>query len=202
MRVRAVPKKPATGFQADIKAALIKCSQAWKGLTNAQRMMWSAWADQNLVTDPLGFQHHLTGHAAFVQLNARLAKAFPAVALLSTPSPLPPPDPLLTMTLTGDIGAGSCEITYTPSPLPASCCLMVWAVKLQRDSIKFDKNLYKNIFMSAIAAASPFDYQAAIESRFGSLVIGNFVRIYCNVFHGGTGLISAPVRAAVTITST
>jgi hypothetical protein len=201
-RVRAVPVKPATGYQTDVRTALIKCSKAWAGLTNAQRLMWAAWADQNPITDSLGFAHHLSGHACFVKLNARLARAFPLVALLSTPSQIPAPDPLTSITLTGDTGAGTCEIAYTPTPLPLACALMVWAVKLNRDSIRFDKNLYKNIYMSASAAVSPFDYESAMSARFGALVIGNFVRVYCNVFHGATGLISPPVRAAVTVTST
>jgi hypothetical protein len=202
MRVRAKPIKPATGFQLEIKTALIRISKYWNNLTSADRLAWSAWANQNPVLDSLGYSHHLTGHAAFVKLNARRIRAYPTLALITSPPVLPNPSPLLSLSATGDIGAGASTLIYTPTPFTGAICPMIWATVLARDSIKFDSNLYKLVASATMDQSSPWDFQSAVESRFGALHVGQFLRFRVNVLNANTGLISSPMTCAVTVTTT
>lgn len=69
------PSVVTTPYAQTIKAILANFSAQWQDLTAEQREAWTEWATQNPITNRLGQQRTLSGHGAFVQINARLAAA-------------------------------------------------------------------------------------------------------------------------------
>jgi len=200
VRTRAIPTRSTTTEAENAKAILAAQSQAWGGLTDAQRAAWKSWADTHPVTDSLGNAQVLTGAQAYVQINARLDRA--GETLLSLPPIASPPAALETLTGTWDIGAGDFEVTFTPTPLAAGIRLWSQAAVVASAGITYIENLLKQVDIQAAATASPVDLQSAIEARFGALQVGNVVTIRCSTFDSASGLLSQPLTVRGTVVST
>jgi hypothetical protein len=104
-RRRAIPTVSTTSDAMNAKARLSGASQAWGSLTAAQRLSWSNWALANPITDVLGVQQALTGHAAFVGNYCRMNKS--GDTELDVPPVSGAPAALTSLTGTWDIGAGT-----------------------------------------------------------------------------------------------
>lgn len=199
IRNRAVPTKATSNYAQNIKAYLAASSQQWQGLTAAQQQAWKTWAQGNPITDVLGEQQVLSGHAACVMLNTRL-RQIPDTPI-DVPPTLDPPNALLTLTPTFDIGAGNFELAFTATPLGANERLQVRAAVVGSAGITYVKNLLKLVQTSAAAQASPLDIETATATRFGTLQVGDYVHIYANVIDDSTGLVSPPLIASGIITT-
>ncbi len=199
-RSRVIPVNPNTASQQAARADLAAQSTAWGALTAAQQASWATWAANNPIVDRLGQTQVLQGNAAFIQLNARLARS--GDATLTAPPVAAAPDALETLTLNGDIGLGSFDITFTPTPLAAGLKLWASAAVVDSAGINYVSNLLRQVTISAAAQASPLDNQTDIEAVFGALAVGQVVHQFVSVFDSATGLLSTPRRARVTVTST
>ena len=193
VRNRTVPTKSQTTFAVDAKNRLAAESQAWNALTAAEMLQWETWAQTNPITNRLGDQRVLQGNAAYVQLNARINQA--GATRIDSPPVVGAPAALLTLTPTYDIGLGETDIAFTPTPLGATESLWIQAAVVNSSGIQFVQNLYKLIIVTTVAQASTFGYQVAIESRFGTLIVGQFVFFRVSVLDEATGLLSGPLIA-------
>ncbi len=199
-RNRAIPVNPQTANQLAVRARLSNLSTAWGGLTVAQRLSWSEWARQNPIVDTLGQTQVLAGNAAYIQLNSRiLAASAPAI---DSPPIVTAPDSLLSITLDGDIGLGNFEIAFTPTPLGATESIWTMTAVTNSTGITYVTNLLRQVTISPVAQVSPLDNQIDIEARFGPLVVGQTVHQWVSVFDEDTGLLSAPLRASIVVTTT
>jgi len=199
-RQRVIPVKSTSEDALAQKALLAATSAAYAALTADQKLQWNEWAQSNPITDRLGDQQNLTGHAAYVRINMRLQKA--SVAELTTPPVGVPPLALLTLALTADIGPGGIEIAYTATPTGATELLVVQACYVDSSSINYVENLYRTIGYSGAAEASPFDIAAAFVAKFGTPQVGNVVHVKVWLLDNATGLISRPIRARATVVDT
>lgn len=179
---------------------LTTTSRAWAALTDAQKLSWQTWAQNNPIVDRLGTSQTLSPHAAYNQINGRRL-IFPGT-LLSAPPIGGNPASLATATVTYDIGAGSTEIAYTPTPHPAGCVTWVEAAVVNSAGIRYTKNLKKYVGLNPNADVSPFDYASMVEARFGTLVVGQILSLWIYVYDNTTGLLSAPLYKTGTIIST
>lgn len=200
VRNRAKPVVPVTEFVLNAKARLSAESARWNTLDADERLAWQTWAQTNPITDRLGQSQILTGHAAFVGINTRLA--FAGNSVIDVPPVAAAPVALTTLTGTWDIGAGDFELAFTPTPLGATEKLWVQAAVVDRAGINFVKNLLKVVVVSAAAQATGYDTQAAIESRFGALAVGQIVVVMASVFSTATGLLSSPRMVRGTVVTT
>lgn len=200
IRRRAIPVTSTTEDAIAAKARLTSASQGWQGLSTAQRLSWSTWASVNPVTDTLGNQQVLTGHAAYIMLGTRRLQSGTA------PSPIPPlaaaPAPLVALSLTGDIGLGDVSAVFAATPTGANEILRIQACVLDTDSINFVENLFRVIGFSGAAQASPYIFEALVTAKFGALQVGNILVVKISLQDDQFGQVSAPLRAQVTIVST
>lgn len=194
------PTVSTTSYAMAQKARLGNISGNWQSLSLANRQAWQTWAQNHPVLNRLGQTIVLTGHAAYVQINARIDQA--GGSWIAQPPILAPPSPLLTFTLTADIGAGTCDIAFTATPLAANHRLWAYGAVVTSAGINYTRNLEKLHTISAAAQASPYDYQSDIEARFGSLMIAQKVVMYVAVLDDQFGLISLPLRAEATVVTT
>ena len=70
MRRFSVPTNKKSSAQLAARSIIAGISSAWKLLDQTARDAWQAWAATHPVIDRLGASMMLTGHQAFVQLNA------------------------------------------------------------------------------------------------------------------------------------
>jgi hypothetical protein len=175
-------------------------SLLFQTLTAAQLLSWQTWAATNPVTNRLGKQITLSPIAAFNSLNTRLLHA--GASTILTPPIAGAPDPLLTLTQSCDIGAGTFDLTFTATPLGATEELWIQCVVVDSAAIVHVENLLRLIGQSAAAQASPFDHQSLVEARFGTVVVGQSIHVKVSVFDNATGLLSAPLRATTVATTT
>lgn len=200
IRRRAIPTTSTTADALAAKARLGTASADWQNLTNAQRAAWLSYAQTNPVTDTLGNPQVLTGHQLYISLNTRIARA--GDTAISLPPVDPAPDSLVSLSLNLDIGAGAFDATYTSTPLGADDRLWLRACVLDSPGITFVENLLKLVSSTAKAQASPYDFQADIEARFGTLSVNQVVVVQASVFDSATGLLSKPLRAHGTVVTT
>jgi len=201
VRLRSVPTKATSNYAQQAKAFLAASSAAWQAYTTAQQLAWQTWAQGHPITDALGDQQVLSGHAAAVMLNTRL-RHIAGTPITDPPTAVPPPA-LLTLTGSYDIGVGNFEAAFTATPLAATHQLQLRAAVVGSAGIHYVKNLLKLTETSAAAQASPLaTIDVNIEARFGTLQVGNKVTIYANVIDNATGLISAPLIDSGIVVST
>jgi hypothetical protein len=200
IRRRATPVTSTTQAAMAAKNRMAAGSQAWQALTAGQRLAWKEWALENPALNALGQTITLTGHQAFCGNFSRCQTA--GVATLTAPPITPAPTPLATTSITGDIGVGTIELTYTATPLGATEYLWLVANVANSAGINYVENTKRFIGISAAAQASPFDYQTLIEAVFGTLVVDQIVHMFSHVFDSATGLLSTPQRDQVTVVST
>jgi len=199
-RTRTIPTNPNTEYQQAIRAILAACSSAWKALTDPEKAAWNAWAQTNPIIDRLGAQQVLAGNVAYIQLNSRIMQA--GATVISDPPVTDAPQPLLTLALSADIGAGTFDVTYTATPLGAGVMLWTQAALTASDSITYVKNRLKLIDISAAEQASPLDIETETAARFGTIQVGQLLTVQCSVFDSTTGLLSTPLRDSAVVVET
>ncbi len=199
IRNRAIPVDPNTTAQQNARAILSNQSQAWQGLTDSQRAAWSNWAKQNPVTNTLGNSILLSGHQAYVQLNARLD--LDDQTQISLPPIVAAPTALDSLVIDGDEGAGDVDATFTATPLGANVKLWLTAAVVNSAGISYVRNLLRFIGTSAAAQTSPYDYETQIETKFGALIVGQRIFLRVSTFDTATGLLSVALEDSVTVTT-
>ena len=199
IRARAIPVTSTTPEALAAKSRLSAGSSAWQGLTPGQRQAWLFWATANPVTNTLGKSILLTGQQALVGLYTRLDLA--GQATLTTPPIVPAPTALESLVQDGDIGAGDTDATFAPTPRAVNQALWIQAAVTNSAGINYVKNLLKFCGVSAAAESSPFDDQALIEARVGTLAVGQTLHVFISVFDFTTGLLSGPIRDSIIITT-
>lgn len=200
MRRRAIPTNPSTSYQDQIRALFAANSQAWSGLTDAQRSAWTNYARQTPVLNALGNSFTRSGHQAYCALNTRLALI--GSATISTPPISNAPDALTSYTQTFDIGAGAFAATFTPTPIGANNRLFILACVINSAGISYVKNRLRYIGVSAANQATGYDAQSQLESRLGALTVGQVVHFRLHVVNDDTGLLSPGQSAFGAVVST
>ena len=200
VRNRSVPVDPNTQSQQNVRSILATQSSSWADQTDAVRAAFRNWATQNPVINALGHSILLSGQQAFVQLNARLA--LDAQTLLTAPPIINAPDGLATLVQDGDIGIGDVDATFTVTPLPAGIKLWIQAAVVNSAGVRYVRNLLRFVGTSAAAETSPFDDQALIETKFGTLIVGQTLHVRISTFDTATGLLSVGLESSVVITTT
>jgi hypothetical protein len=199
-RRRTVPVKSTTTYATNAKARLAAASSAWRTLTAAQRFSWETWAQTNPVVDRLGEKRILTGQQAYIQLNVRIL--FIGGTQILVPPVIGGPNALTSVTLTADIGSGDFEVAFTPTPLATGLSAWVRAAVVNSAGITFVQNLYKLCVVSAAAQASPLTLDTDIESRFGTLIVGQQVFVAVHVMRRADGQLSQPALSRAIVVST
>ncbi len=200
VRTRAIPVNPNTIAQQNARSRLSTYSANWQNLTTAQQLSWANWANQNPITNTLGQSQALTGQAAYVGTNTRLAQATDTAILV--PPINPAPTSLVSLAGTWDIGLGTYELSFTATPLAADDRLWIQAAVVNSAGIRYVKNLLRVIDISAKALPTLYDTQAATEAIFGTLVVGQVVHVWAAVFDSATGLLSVPLSTSGVVVST
>jgi len=183
-RNKAIPTNPDTVAQQAARSILAALSQNWRSLTQAQRDAWDAAVNNFISTDVFGVGRRKTGKNLYTALNANLASV--GQATISVP-PVPAAVPSAAVaSVTIAIGAASYEVVYTPPA--ASFSVQVWATAPLSAGVSYAKNQYRQIDAVIGGGASPLDFQAAYNAKFGVPPAGTKVFAKLVVVQNASGI--------------
>jgi hypothetical protein len=165
------PVNPQTSFQQNVRNLLSTFSQAWRGLTESQRLGWTALAKTLAFTDIFGDTKFLTGNALYVKLNTNLANIGEA-AIDTAPAPQSLPDVQLTdVTITQTAGALSAMTAdFNIASIPADHQIAIYATPVVGAGINFVKNQFRFIGALSSITAGVGDIEALYAARFGTVM--------------------------------
>jgi hypothetical protein len=184
LRTKVTPVNPSTSSQLTVRQRLTNFSQAWRGLTEAQRAAWNAAVGSYARTDVFGDLKNPTGFNLYQRLNNNLNAV--GQAALTLP---PIVDEVLTVNFTGLAGAaGASTLALTLSgAVPAGTSMKVFATPGVSPGVSFVKSEYRLIAVEAAATASPVASGADWELKFGDLVAGQKVFVKVVFVNNTTG---------------
>jgi hypothetical protein len=180
MRNKTTPVNPQTTFQQNARAILASTSQAWGGLTEAQRNGWKALAQELPFTDIFGDPKTLSGNSLYCKLNSNLAKGFypfisdapakEAIPFISIPS--------ISVVTAGGV-LSSLEFNISPAVVPAGTNLIVYATPAINPGVSFVKNQFRLIAADPTVVAGVVNLEPFWNERFGGCQVGQkiFVRV-------------------------
>jgi len=196
-RTKVTPVNPQTLSQQAARNNLSTNSQAWRGLTEAQRQGWIDAAASFPFTDIFGNSKILSGSALYVKLNNNLVNTGNA-AIADAPSPVAIPA-INSVTLTA-ADTPSFSLAFDPSPIAADFEMMVFATPNVTPGKYFVKNLYRFIGSVAAAGATPANLLAAYQAIHGNPVADQKIFVKCFLISTVTGQAGIPISDVAIVT--
>ena len=197
-RTKVTPANPKTVSQQGTRSILGGNSQAWRGLTEAQRQSWLNAVALFPVTDVFGNTNILSGSGLYTKLNNNLLSVG-AAAISSAPSPVAiPAITALTLTAT-QTGTPALSLVFAPTPVPAGFRLVVEATPPVSPGKYYVENLFRRISTVAPAGTSPANILAAFNTKYGAMTVGS--KVYVRAFYISltTGQAGVPFKAVATV---
>ena len=183
LRTKVTPVNPNTAAQQQSRAFLTSLSQAWRGLTQAQRDAWNAAVGDFAKTDIFGDLREPTGKNLYTLLNINLANTGNA-QISVPPNPAAVPG-IMAGTVTISVGTPTYTVAYNGAG--AAVDILVWATSGQSAGKSFVKSEYRLIGTFAGSAASPYNFEAAYLAKFGAPPVGSKVFIGLQSVNATTG---------------
>ncbi len=200
LRARAVPTTSTTVPALLAKATLGSASTHFSTLSTAERTSWDRYGTLRPEINALGMAKILSGIAAHNRIFTRMTRA--GDSPLDTPPIGTDPDALTSVAATFDIGLGTIELSFTPTPLGPTKHLWLEAAVVDSQGINYVENVKRLVTVSAADLVTDFDYQSVVEAVFGTLIVGQKVILLPRVYDDSTGLVSLPQRVEGTVIDT
>lgn len=183
VRTKVTPVNPQTSAQIAARNVLSNFSQAWSGLTQAQRDAWNSAVGDFQTTDIFGDLRSPTGKNLYTKLNANLVSV--GLAAISVP-PLPSTVDAITITAVAiAVGAVTYDATFTGDN--ASVSYQVWATPGVSPGVSFVKSEYRQIGAVAGGGGSPYDFSADYLAKYGAPAVGTKVFVKMVPVNATTG---------------
>lgn len=197
VRTKVTPVNPQTASQQLVRNQLSTNSQAWRGLTESQRLGWIAAAADFPTTDIFGNAKILSGNALYVRLNNNLNQiAQTAIADAPTPEAIPA---LVLDSVSADASTGVVSLDFTPTPVPAGFSIVIQATPNISAGVSFVKNRYRFISYIAAAATSPQALTVPYAAVHGAPVVGMKIFIRAFIVSNTTGQAGIPVTVSTIV---
>lgn len=197
IRTKVTPVNPQSTAQLTVRNRLGTRSQAWRGLTDAQRSAWNGAVSAFAKTDIFGDLKNPTGFNLYQALNNNLLTV--GAAAITQP---PIPAAVSTVTITSiSPAAGTGLIPMVLSgAVPANTAMKVFATAPQSPGVSFVKSEYRLITTLPAATATPVALGAAYSTKFGSWASGQKLFFKLVFVSTTTGQQSLPIQV-VTISA-
>lgn len=190
VRAKVSPVQPRSSFQRNVRSDFTAQSKGWSGLlSDAMRAAWESFARANPTKDVFGATRILTGHQMFVRLN-RVIVRLGGTAITLPPLALSIAEPL-SVAIVAVHGTPSTVTTTVTGPPTGDECAEIWAARPQNPGRKFIGSNYRLIATKAAASAGPYNDGNDYDTRFGSILAGQTIRVlvkYGNKTTGAKGM--------------
>lgn len=194
LRTKVTPVNPQSTRQQSVRGSMTANSQAWRGLTDAQRAAWDAAVSNFQSTDIFGDIKKPSGINLYTKINNNLHSVNTA-AISNPPLPSGVTGPA-TITLTGAAGTPALSLAWTGGAIPANTSWVIRMTPQVSAGKAFVKNLYSILTVAVAAATTPSNLLSAYNAKYGTLVAGQ--KIFVEVFPVGT---TTGIKGAVISTS-
>lgn len=190
-RTKVTPVNPQSTAQLTARNRLGTRSQAWRGLTQAQRDAWNSAVQSFARTDIFGDLKNPSGFNLYQRLNNNLVAV--GAAAITTP---PQPSAVLTVGLTSitpAAGTGLIPMVLTGA-VPAGTAVKVFATAPQSPGVNFVKSEYRLITTLPAATATPVALGASYTAKFGAWLVGQALFFKIVFVNTTTGQEALPVQ--------
>ena len=198
VRNGSIPTTVTTRFAQLIKSVTAALSQAWAGLDAEVQEQWREWASQNPVINRLGQSRTLSGHQAFVKINARLVYA--GFGAVESPPIGEAPEAFVPGEVTFVDEPLALTVAFSPTPAPAGVAVQCYAYLANSPGVSYVRNRLALVTTSAAAAATPLHIAQDVEDRFGTPRAGQTLHIGLRALDTTTGLVSSVFYASKLLT--
>ncbi len=168
LRTKVTPVNRQTAAQAAARSLLTTISQAWRGLTQAQRDAWDAAVSNFKKTNIFGDIVHPSGFNLFQKLNNNIITL--GGALVSAPPVIDTLDQYSDLVLTYAVGVPALSLAFT-AVAGADSGYKIFATAPQSAGKSFVKSEYRLITTDDAIGVSPKNILANYTAVFGN--VGN-----------------------------
>lgn len=197
VRTKVTPVNPQSASQQNVRNQLSTNSQAWRGLTEAQRQGWITATSDFPFTDIFGNSKILSGSALYVKLNNNLnVTGTPAIA--SAPSPVAIPA-LVLGTISAAAGTGIVTVAFTDTPIPADFAMVIQTTGNVGPGKSFVKNLFRQVVVATAGSTSPLAITGAFAAVHGAPVEGQKIFVRAFLVSTTTGQAGIPVQGSTIV---
>jgi hypothetical protein len=197
MRNKVTPVNPSTTFQTNVRNRLAARSQAWRGLSQAQRNAWNAAVGNFKKTNVFGQLRTPSGINLYSRLNLNLINIGEA-AITDPPLPVAV-DSFTSLALAASVGGGTITATFTPV-IAADHKVIMETTEPLSPGINFVKSQYRQIGILDNAATSPYDLATEYQTKFGSFPAeGSKIFLRLTQVELSTGIPSIPIEASAIV---
>ena len=197
MRTKVTPINPQTIAQGLVRATLTNLSQAWRGLTEAQRSAWNSAVSNFTSTDIFGDIKTPSGINLFNKLNLNLAAI--SEAPINTPPLAVPVGYFDTLSIAAAAGAGTIAATFTSVGGSVDQTVVVEATACMSAGKNFVKSEFRQIGTFAGNAASPQAIGAMYVGKFGAMTAGQKLFIRFKFVDKNTGVAGQYTSASAVV---
>lgn len=186
MRTKVTPVNPQSLAQGLVRSTLTNLSQAWRGLTDAQRASWNGAVSGFTGTDIFGDVKTPSGINLYNKLNLNLASI--GVAPISAPPSAVSVGYVSDLDLAADASANTIAATFTAIGGTVGQTVVVEATAGVSAGKNFVKSEFRKIGTFAGNATSPQAIGAMYVARFGAMTAGKKVFVRLKFIDNATGV--------------
>jgi hypothetical protein len=199
VRSKVTPVNPQSTAQSFVRSIMTFLTQAWKGLSEANRTAWNSAVQTFARTDVFGNVKNPSGLALYMRLNGNLLNA--GAATISVPPAAPTAPEPVEAVATAAAGAGTLSIAFAPSPVPANTAYIVEATEQVSPGVSFVKNKYRRIAQFPAADATPTSVFTEYVARFGALIAGKKIGFRYKSINLLTGMTSGETSELIIVSA-
>jgi len=185
---------PAQGRQRQFITTL---TQFWRKLSANERLLWSAFAQNQEVTNRLADKITLSGFNWFVKLNSNL---FTVNGALMTVPPLKLVQKFANINLVVGAHSSQAVLVIVDEGIPIGYTYAFFATPTLSIGVKAKANQFKHIQSDSLVGRNVFIFNNAYIDVFGRIgAVGGAIWFYVKVIHNVTGAssVSTPVKGIV-----
>lgn len=197
LRTKVTPSNPRTSYQANVRSRLTNISQAWAGLSDAERNQWNGAVSSFQKTNVFGDKVQPSGFNLYQLINNNLLAIGEAVVTV-------PPAPaevqaITSLSAVADNSSNSLTLTFAPA-VDAGTTFKLFATDAIPAGKSFVKNKFRFIGVVESTDVSPYVASADYIAKFGAVgAAGKKIYVQMVGVNNTTGQMGIPVQAVCTI---
>jgi len=197
MRTKVTPSNPQSADQVAQRALLAQASQAWKALTEAQRLAWNSSVSAYATTNVFGDIVNPTGATLHTRLNINASLAGgSAITAPPTPVGVQTPEGL---SVTATAGTPTMELDWTSGAVPAGHAMIIEATNQMSPGIYNANNKFRIIGTLPASTTTGEDILSLYNDKFGALVAGQKLFVRVKYIRASTGEVSQSILTNVIV---
>ena len=191
VRGMTVPKLVQNSNTQRVRSMFGTNSSSFRNLSADQIREWNG-ASGFATVDRFGNEVNLTGKTLFVSLNQNL-KLVGAAPITSPPTPVGVIG-LTSLTIAPDKGAGTFDVDFLATPVPADSAMLISATApVSKTITRPGRSAFRDVATKPAATATGFDLWADYTARFGVPAAGTRIFVRAIIVSTITGQASASI---------